>query len=101
MVEAVRHRRGLVIWLSLLIILSGVWFALSGPDSNVEYYRVVLQRAIYARYTTLLNRIDFDLAGQPVLLYYLFNKDIMLFGAIAVAGSFMAWRLALYANRSL
>lgn len=96
-----RHRRGLIIWLSLLLILSGVWFALAGPDSNVDYYRVALERAIYARYAILLNQIDSALPGQPLVLYYLFNKDIMLFGAIAVAGSFMAWRLAIYANRAL
>ncbi len=96
-----RHRRSLVIWLSLLLILSGVWFALGGSDSNVEYYRVVLVRAIYARSTILLSQIDTALAGQPVLLYYLSNKDIVLFGGVAVLGSLMAWRLAIYANRSL
>jgi len=49
---------------------------------------------------TTLNQISI-LPSQQVLAYYLFNKDLMLSGGIAVLGSFMAWRLAIYAHRSL
>ena len=49
----------------------------------------------------LLNQIYSVLPGEQVLVYYLFNGEIMLFGGVAVLGSFMACRLAIYANRSL
>ena len=47
-----------------------------------------------------LNQISI-LPSEAVLVYYLSNKDMMLFGGIAVLGSLMAWRLAIYAHRSL
>jgi len=48
-----------------------------------------------------LNQIYSVFPGEQVLAYYLFNKDLMLFGGVAILGSFMAWRLAIYAHRSL
>ena len=47
-----------------------------------------------------LNQISV-LPSEQVLAYYLSNKDMMLSGALAVLGSFIAWRLAIYAHRSL
>ena len=49
---------------------------------------------------TRLNQISI-LPSEPVLAYYLFNKDMMFFGGIAILGSFMAWRLVIYAHRSI
>jgi hypothetical protein len=48
-----------------------------------------------------LNQIYSVFPGEQVLAYYLFNKDMMFFGGVAILGSFMAWRLAIYAHRSI
>ncbi len=96
-----RYRSGLIVWVSLLLILSGQWFTLARSAGNVDYYRVALARTIYAQCIILLNQIYSVLPGEQVLSYYLGNREIMLFGGVAVLGSFMACRLAIYANRSL
>jgi hypothetical protein len=65
-----RYRRGLIVWVSLLLILSGQWFTLARSAGSVDYYyRIALARTIYAQCIILLNQIYSVLPGEQVLSY--------------------------------